>query len=74
MFEQYASDGNPERIDSYAQAAAQNTSDIQENLITEIYQTSLDGMKVIEKTVNFLLSILKMLDKKKAVNINVDNT
>ncbi|HBG5350103.1 TPA: hypothetical protein KQG32_003044 [Clostridioides difficile] len=58
----------------YAQASAQNTSDIQENLITEIYQTSLDGMKVIEKTVNFLLSILKMLDKKKAVNTNVDNT
>ncbi|MCC0684328.1 phospholipase D-like domain-containing protein [Clostridioides sp. ZZV14-6345] len=74
LFEEYASAGNPEKIDSYAQVAAQNASDIQENLITEIYQTSLDGMKVIKKTVNFLLSILKMLDKKKAVNTNVDNT
>lgn len=74
LFEQYALDGNPERIDSYAQSAAQNASDIQEDLITEIYQTSLDGMKVIEKTVNFLLNILKMLDKKKVVNTNVDNT
>ncbi|HFL3266465.1 TPA: phospholipase D-like domain-containing protein [Clostridioides difficile] len=74
LFEEYILDGDPDRVDYYAQLAADNASDMNISLVSEIYQTSLDGMKVIEKIVDFLLNILKMLDKKKGVNTNVDNT
>lgn len=74
LFEEYILDGDPERVDYYAQMAFDDASDLNMSLVEEIYQTSLNGMKVIEKMVDFLLNILKMLDDKKEVNTNVDNT
>lgn len=74
LFEEYQLNGDPERIDDYAQMAADNASEINMEYVDKIYQTALDGVDVLKRLNEFLVNLIEQLENKKIVNNAIDNT
>lgn len=74
LFQEYIKSVDPDDIDNYAQMAFDDASEIASDLINDIYQSSLDGLEVLERLTKFLSCLLDKLDDKKEINNEIDNT
>lgn len=74
LFDEYLLYGDPDNIDSYAQMASNNASEMNMDLADEIYETALYGMDVLKRLNEFLIKLLKELEINKEISDSIDNT
>lgn len=74
IFQEYLELGNPDYTDDYAQSAIDDAGEIQMNLIDGIYQTSLDGMEILNDLKVFVIDLLNKVEERKEINEAIDNT